>query len=124
MEDLFKKFIYTGIGWISITTEKFKKTIEKFIDEGKISAEEGKKIVDDFIKNTETKKDELENHFNSVVDKLINSLKFAKSDELKKLEKRVAELESLLAKGTKANSGKEAPKKTASKTTKKPGAKK
>jgi polyhydroxyalkanoate synthesis regulator phasin len=106
MEDLFKKFIYTGIGWISITTEKFKNTIDKFIEDGKITAEEGKKIVDEFIKNSETRKEELEDQFNTVVDKLINSLKFAKSEELKKLEKKVAELEALIAKESKGKSDK------------------
>jgi polyhydroxyalkanoate synthesis regulator phasin len=101
MEDLFKKFIYTGIGWISITSEKFEKTIDTFIEEGKISAEEGKKIVDEFITNAETKKEELENQFSNVVNKIIESLKFAKAEELKKLEKRIAELESLIAGRTK-----------------------
>jgi len=97
MEDLFKKLIYTGIGWISITTENFKKTIDKFIEEEKISAEEGKKIFDEFVQNAETKKDELEDQFKNIVDKLINSLNFAKQEEVKKLEKRVAELEAQIA---------------------------
>ena len=101
MEDLFKKLIYTGIGWISITTENFKKTIDKFIEEEKISAEEGKKIFDEFVQNAETKKDELEDQFKNIVDKLINSLNFAKQEELKKLEKRVAELEAQIANRTK-----------------------
>ncbi len=101
MEDLFKKFIYTGIGWISITTENFKKTIEKFVEEGKISAEEGKKIVDEFAVNAETKKDELEEHFKNVVNKLISSLNIAKLEEFRKLEKRVAELEAQVANKTK-----------------------
>ena len=38
MEDLFKKFIYTGVGWISVTTERFKNTIDGFISDGKISS--------------------------------------------------------------------------------------
>jgi len=29
MEDLFKKFIYTGIGWVSNTTDKLKKLEER-----------------------------------------------------------------------------------------------
>ena len=101
MEDLFKKLIYTGIGWISITTENFKKTIDKFIEEEKISAEEGKKIFDEFVQNAETKKDELEDQFKNIVDKLINSLNFAKQEEVKKLEKRVAELEAQIANNSK-----------------------
>ncbi len=98
MEDLFKKFIYTGVGWISVTTERFKNTIDGFISDGKISEGEGKKIVDDFLKNTETKKDEIETQFGSVVDKIIKSFSFATTTEVEDLEKKIAELEALVAK--------------------------
>jgi len=98
MEDLFKKFIYTGVGWISVTTDRFKNTIDGFISDGKISEGEGKKIVDDFLKNTETKKDEIETQFGSVVDKIIKSFSFATTNEVEDLEKKIAELEALVAK--------------------------
>jgi polyhydroxyalkanoate synthesis regulator phasin len=116
MEDLFKKFIYTGIGWVSNTTDKLKKNIEDFISEGKLSAEDGKKIVDEFLKNAETKKEEIENQFNKLLDELLKTISFAKSEELKKLEKRVAKLEALV--GTKEKK-KEAPVKKVIKNTKK-----
>jgi len=98
MEDFFKKFIYTGVGWISVTTERFKKTIDGFISDGKISEGEGKKIVDDFLKNTETKKDEIETQFGSVVDKIIKSFSFATTTEVEALEKKIADLEAVVAK--------------------------
>ena len=98
MEDLFKKFIFTGIGWINNTTDKLRKNIEDFINEGKLSAEDGKKIVDEFLKNSESKKEEFESNFNKLLDELIKSISFAKVEELKKLEKRVAKLESLVEK--------------------------
>lgn len=123
MEDLFKKFIYTGVGWISVTTERFKNTIDGFISDGKISEGEGKKIVDDFLKNTETKKDEIETQFGSVVDKIIKSFSFATTNELEDLEKKIAELEVVVAKKeTEQKTDKTAPKakaKTTKKTTKK-----
>ncbi len=98
MEDLFKKFIYTGVGWVSNTTEKLKKHVEDFIKEGKLSAEDGKKIVDEFIKSSESRKEEIEDQFNQLIDKLMKSMSFVKSEDLKKLEKRVASLEVLAAK--------------------------
>ena len=33
MEDLFKKFLYTGVGLVSTTVEKFQKSVEKLVDE-------------------------------------------------------------------------------------------
>lgn len=97
MEDFFKKFIYTGVGWISVTTERFKKTIDGFISDGKISEPKGKRIVDDFLKNTETKKEEIETQFGIVVDKIIKSFSFATTTEVEALEKKVAELEAIVA---------------------------
>ena len=98
MEDLFKKFIYTGIGWVSSTTDKLKKSVEDFIAEGKLSAEDGKKIVDEFLKNSESKKGEIEDQFNKLIDHIIKSMSFVKMEELKKLEKRVSQLEEKLTK--------------------------
>jgi len=119
MEDLFKKFIYDGVGWISETTEKFKSTIDGFIKEGKLKADEGKKIVEEFIKNSDSKKEELENEFNTIIRKVVDSLKFAKSEELKKLEKRVSELEISIKKNSKPKDKKVKPKKSEAKTSKK-----
>lgn len=116
MEDLFKKFIYTGVGWISTTADKLKETIDKFVDDGKLSPKEGKKIVDDFLKNTESKRDELEDQFKSIVDKVIQSVSFVKKEELAKLEKRIAELEAKVAKKPAAKKT-TAKKTTAKKTT-------
>lgn len=97
MEDFFKKFIYTGVGWISLTADKFKKQIEKFVEEEKLSEEEGKRIVDDFLKNSELKKEEIETQFKKVVDKVLNAVDFAKQKELDELKLRIEELEKLLS---------------------------
>ena len=49
MEDLFKKFVYTGVGLVSLTAEKLQKSIDTLVEEEKISEKEGKKIVNDFF---------------------------------------------------------------------------
>ncbi|MBN1252002.1 MAG: hypothetical protein JXR51_08535 [Bacteroidales bacterium] len=98
IEELFKKFIYTGVGLVSLTKDKLQSTIEKMIKEEKISEKEGKKIIDEFFKNTEAKKQELETQLKSVVDKAITKFNFASSADLEKLKTRVEILEKLLAK--------------------------
>ncbi len=98
MDNLFRKFVYTGVGFVSLTTERMAKQIEKLVGDGKISEDEGKKIVDDFMKNTETKKDELEGQFKSIIEKVVKSFSFATSGDVVKLENRVSVLEALLAK--------------------------
>jgi len=97
-ENLFKKFIYTGVGIISLTKEKLEKTIEDLVKSDKISAEEGKKIVDEFLKNAETKKDEFEAQTKEFIDKAVKNFSFATKKDVDALLKRIEELESLLAK--------------------------
>lgn len=93
MEDLFKKFLYTGIGLVALTAEKMQKTIDKLVSENKISTEEGRRLVDDFIKNTQTKKEEFESQLKSITERIVRNFDFATAHELKDLKKRVEVLE-------------------------------
>lgn len=93
MEDLFKKFLYTGVGFVSLTAEKFQKAIDKLVSENKISTEEGKKIVDDFMKNTSTKREEFESQLRNITEKVVRSFDFATAHEVKALKDRVDQLE-------------------------------
>ncbi|MCU0437658.1 MAG: hypothetical protein MUC49_07055 [Raineya sp.] len=106
MQDLFKKFIYTGIGFISITAETLKSTVEKLVEESKLSGDEGKKILDEFTKNTESKKKEFEDQLSKLVEKVTSRFKFVTENELQEVLKRVEALEG------KDNADKAATKKT------------
>ena len=97
MENLFKNLIYTGVGFVALSKQKFEEAIEKLINEEKISSKEGKKLVDEFVKNTESKVDEFEGQMKNVVEKVVKSLSFATSTELEGLKNRVAVLEAVLA---------------------------
>ncbi|MGD1843671.1 MAG: phasin family protein [Thermonemataceae bacterium] len=93
MQDLFKKFIYTSIGLVSITAETLKSTVDKLVEESKLSSEEGKKLVDDFMKNTEDKKDEFESQLKTLVEKIVSNFKFVTESDLDEVMKRVEALE-------------------------------
>jgi polyhydroxyalkanoate synthesis regulator phasin len=93
MEDLFKKLIYTGVGLVSTSAEKFQAAIDKLVDDRKLTSEEGKKIVDDFFKNTETKKGEFESQIRSIIEKIVNTVNFASAKEVDELIERVKVLE-------------------------------
>jgi len=99
MENNFiKKIINTGVGFVSLTAELMKQTVDGLISDGKISEEEGAKIVDDFTKNTETKREEIESQFKSIVEKVLKSFSFATKSDVDAIENRIAVLEALLAK--------------------------
>jgi len=97
MENLFKKFVYTGVGLVSMSAEKAKDFFDKLVEEGKVSTEEGKKIVEEFNKNTDTKKGELETQFSSIVEKIVKSFKFVTNDDVNELANRVTMLEAVIA---------------------------
>ncbi len=98
MEDLFKKFVYTGVGLVSMTAEKLQKSIDKLVDEEKISEKEGKKIVDDFFKRTESKKKEFEKQMHKVTEDVVKKFDFSKAKEILELNKRVRVLENKVSK--------------------------
>ncbi len=97
IEELFKKFVYTGVGLVSLTAERLQKTIDEMVKEEKISEKEGEKIVDEFFKNTEEKRKELEEQLKSVVEKAVAKFKFASSSKLEELSNRIKVLEQLLS---------------------------
>jgi polyhydroxyalkanoate synthesis regulator phasin len=72
MDDLFKKFINTGVGFLSQGNKAVQVAIEKLVKESKISEQEGKKIVDDLLKNSETKRADLEKQFKGLTADLKN----------------------------------------------------
>ena len=113
MEDLFKKFMYTGVGLVSLTADKLQKSIDKLVSENKISHDEGKKIVDDFFQKTEAKKEEFVGQLKKIVEEVYAKLPLSKNKEMEELAKRVAALEESLGNATKT-----ATKSTASKTAK------
>jgi len=103
MDELFKKLLYTGVGLVSLTTEKLQKVVDELVSEKKITTEEGKRIVDDIMKNTEAKKDEFESQIRKITERSVQSFSFATTRQVDELRARVEALES---------------KQTASKTTK------
>jgi len=75
MDDLFKKFINTGVGFLSQGNKAVQTAIEKLVKESKISEQEGKKIVDDLLKSSESKRTDLEKQFKGLTEDLRNRVR-------------------------------------------------
>ncbi|RMG74469.1 MAG: hypothetical protein D6722_02430 [Bacteroidetes bacterium] len=96
MEDLFKKFLYTGVGLVSLTAEKLQEAVDELVGQGKVSKEEGRKIVGDFVDQIESKRDEAEAKMKEWVEsftKNMNVPKLATKEDLADLVKRIEALE-------------------------------
>jgi polyhydroxyalkanoate synthesis regulator phasin len=70
MEDLFKKFVNAGVGYIAQGNKKIQSTIDALVKDSKITEQEGKKIVDELLKSSETKRAELEKQFQGLTERV------------------------------------------------------
>ncbi|MFK7923051.1 MAG: phasin family protein [Bacteroidia bacterium] len=68
MEDLIKKFLYTGVGIAALTAEKMQEAVDELVGKGKVSEEEGKKIVDEFADKAETRREKFERELSEMVE--------------------------------------------------------
>ena len=93
MDNLIKRVIYTGVGFVASTTERLQNVVDDLVEMGKLSEEEGKKVVDDVVKNTETHKGQYETRFKSLIDNAMEKFNLPQGDSVSKLEKRIKSLE-------------------------------
>ncbi len=99
MEELFRKFLYTGVGIVALTAEKLQESVDEMVGKGKVSKDEGKRIVQDFVDNMEAKRDEFEDSKKEAADSMTSSLKlpqFATKEDVEALLTRIASLEAKL----------------------------
>ncbi len=91
--ETIKNLIYTGVGLVSLTSDKFTQLVDELVDEKKLSVEEGRKIMDDFVKTTGDKKEDFESQLSGLVEKLMKSLNFATTSDVNTLAERIKALE-------------------------------
>lgn len=96
MENILKKALYTGVGLVTIATEKVQDTITNLVDNGKLSEEEGKKIVDDLISDLDSKKEEFEGRVSNLMNKVVDTVNLPSRTDFASLKSRIKELESQL----------------------------
>ena len=82
MEDLFKKFLYTGVGLVAMGADKIQKSVDKLVSEGKLSIDEGKKLLDKLVKEGQLSAEEGK----KVVDELVKKGKISTDEGKKTIE--------------------------------------
>lgn len=115
MEDLFKKFINAGVGFVSLTNDRVQSTIDKLVKESKLSEKEGQKIMDDLRKNTDTKRKEMEEQITGIANRLMKGVGLATNADVEELKRSVRGTKASTASGSSASSKSSA--KSASSTT-------
>lgn len=89
MEDLFKKFIYAGVGFVSRTNDRVQDTINQLVQENKLSQKEGEKILKSLQKNSDTKRKEFETQINSIAKRVMKGMGVASNSEVEELKRTV-----------------------------------
>ena len=98
LEELFKKFVYTGVGMVSMAKDQLKKTIEEIIEKNKMNTEEGEKIIKNFTESAELKTKEINETINKIIENARSGFNFVKKSEIEELKKRIKTLEDLMHK--------------------------
>lgn len=102
MENLMKKFLYTGVGLVASTAEKVQSNITETVEKTKETQNEGEKLVTDLVKDTETKYNEIEERLRSTLDSALARFNLPNKEEFNALKSRISELEAELAKKNEA----------------------
>ncbi|OWP64494.1 hypothetical protein CDA63_03750 [Hymenobacter amundsenii] len=115
MEDLFKKFVNAGVGFVSLTNDRVQKTIDSLVKESKLSEKEGAKIMDDLKKNTDAKRKELEKQAQGLAARMMKTVGVAPNSELEELKRSKANKSTGSASSSADSSKKASTSKTAAK---------
>ena len=97
MEDLFKKFINTSIGFATSTLENVKKTINEFVEQGKLTEQEGMRVMKDLKEDMDKKKGMFEEKVKTNTEKIMSKFDFATRKDIEALKARITDLEAKLA---------------------------
>ncbi len=93
MENFIRKSFLAGIGFLSLTEEKFRKNMEEFIKQGEISEKEGKELINRFKEKYKDFFNDIEKKINIQVEKVIEKSGLVRKSDLEKIEKKLKELE-------------------------------
>ncbi|HAE38596.1 MAG TPA: polyhydroxyalkanoate synthesis regulator [Candidatus Riflebacteria bacterium] len=93
MIELLKKGILTGIGLASLTKEAIDKFGKELIKHGHLSEKEGKELIHYMEELSERERNTMDLRIETVITRILKTFDVARKEDIRKLEKRIAELE-------------------------------
>lgn len=92
---MIDKLASLGLRLVNEASDKVKQTVDDLVEKRKISKEEGNSIFDDFKRFTSNKAKDAEKLLEQIVNRLIEKMGYEHSEEVEKLNRRIAILEKL-----------------------------
>lgn len=100
MLDFFRKAALAGIGALTLTEERARKIVEELVEQGRVSREEGERLMKEMMTKAETSRSEWEGKIREMIQDAFRRMELvphkdfqAVEEQLRLLERRVAELE-------------------------------
>jgi len=100
--DMFKRVFLAGVGALNLSRERAKAIVDELVKSGEVREKEGRILVNEMMKKAADVKDEVEATISKQMDSAYKRLNLASVDQLKKMERRIQELEKELQKAGRA----------------------
>jgi polyhydroxyalkanoate synthesis regulator phasin len=105
MADVLKKAFLAGLGAVSLSQERTREIVDELIKVGKLKEKDGEKIFKELMAKATVAKKDVESKVSQQVISSVGKLNLAALEQLKKLERRIQELEKSQAKPGKKTTG-------------------
>lgn len=93
MKNLLNQFISLGVGAAVYSKEQIEKSVEELVKKGEISKGESGELIERLIEKGSKLREEMDSIIASKVSQTLDQLNLVSKDELRKLERRIEELE-------------------------------
>ena len=92
MFEAIDKLMLAGLGALSMTKEKAEKIFDDYVNKGGVEKEKKSGFVKDVMESADKTRGDLEKMISDQIDEALKKLKFATSEDIKRLEKKVDKL--------------------------------
>lgn len=91
-----EKVLYTGVGIVSVASERMQKAVEDLVERSKDSEKEGEKIMTDFWKKAEERRENWTTKVKEVTDNVVSKVELPNKKDFLSIADRLESLESKL----------------------------
>lgn len=93
IKNLLNQFISLGVGAAVFSKEQIERSVEDLVRKGEISIGDSRELVERLIEKGSKMREEMDSIIASKVSQTLDQLHLVSKDELRKLERRIEELE-------------------------------
>ncbi len=93
VRDIIRKSLYAGLGVVVVTGEEIRKTVDRFVESGKMTAEDSEALVKELSDKGEKQQKEFQQWLADIARATVDRLEIADKQEVEELSAKVKSLE-------------------------------